>query len=134
MTLAELIATKPGSHAFADVRAWLEEPVTVPNPELVTSRTVMAKLTIAEAATLFATLKAAAASNDPTAPLVAEALEQLRSGGIDLSHANAQAMIDALFSVELATKVKALGEKQIPRWQEVDGLSRLKDGYIMGAM
>lgn len=133
MNLAELIATKPGSKALADVKAWLEETVTVPNPELVTSRTVMARLTITEAATLFATLKAAAASNDPTAPLVAEALEQLRGNGIDLSHANAKAMIDALFSAELAAKVKALGEKQIPRWQQT-GLGRLKDGYILEAL
>jgi len=130
MTLAELVAQKPGSHALADVRAWLEEMVTVPNPELVTSRTVMARLSITEAATLFGTLKAVSASDAPTAPLVAEALAQLRGNGIDLSHANAIAMIDALFSAELAATVKTLGTKQIQRWQQT-GISRLKDGYIL---
>lgn len=130
MTLTELIATKTGSLAFADVKQWLEEQVDVPNPELVTSRTVMAKLTITEAATLFATLKAVAASSDPSAPLVSEAWGQLQRDGIDLSHANAKAMIDALFAPELAAKVKALGVKTIARWQQT-GLPRLKDGYIL---
>ncbi len=133
MTLAELLADLPGPRTLENARAWLEQDITVPDATLVTARRVMADLTIAEAATLFGTLTTAAASNAPTAPLVAEALLQLRTNGLDLSHANARAMIDALFTTELAAKVKALGEKSVPRWQQTD-LSRLKDGYILEAL
>lgn len=133
MTLAELLADLPGDRTLANARAWLEQTITVPDATLVTARRVMADLTITEAATLFGTLTTAAASNAPTAPLVAEALTQLRGGGIDLSHANARAMIDALFEPALAAKVKALGEKTVARWQQTD-LYRLKDGYILEAL
>lgn len=111
MTLAELVAGK----TLAQARAYLDELVTVPNTELVTTRAVMAKLTIQEAGAVFAALRAAADQN----PVVFEALAQLRGEGLDLSHANAKAMIDALFTGELATKLKALGEKQAPRWSQL---------------
>lgn len=108
-TLAELVAGK----TLAQARSYLDELVTVPNPELVTTRAVMAKLTLPEAGAVFAALRAAAEQN----PIVYEALQQLRGEGLDLSHANAKAMADQLFPAELAAKVKALGEKQAPRWQ-----------------
>jgi len=120
-TLAELVAGK----TLAEARAYLAEQVTVPDPTLVTTRTVMARLTVEEAGTVFGTLQAASSN-----PLVFEALQQLRGEGIDLSHANARAMIDFLFQGAIATKLKALGEKQITR-AEANGLGRVKDGHIL---
>lgn len=123
-TLAELVAGK----TLVQARAHLNELVTVPNTELVTTRTLMAELTLTEARAVFAALKGASASDD----LVAEAFDRLKDGGLDLSHANAKAMIDALFTGELATKLKALGEKQVTR-AEANGLGRVKDGHILDA-
>ena len=107
-TLAQLVAGK----TLAQARAHLDELVTVPNTERITVTALMSRLTNTESGQVFATLTSAAQAN----PLVNEALIQLRGDGLDLSHANAQAMIDALFTGELAAKLKALGEKQAPRW------------------
>lgn len=111
MTLRDLIATGPGG-TDAEVLAWLLTTVTAPDPTRVTTTTVMARLSPTDAGTVFGTL-AAASSN----PLVAEAQIQLRGEGLDLSHANARAMIDQLFAgnTELRDKVKALGERQAAR-------------------
>lgn len=122
MTLAELVAGK----TLAQARAYLDELVTVANPERINVAALMARLTNDESGEVFATLHAEAASN----PLVSEALIQLRGEGLDLSHANAKAMIDALFTGELAIKLKALGEKQVTR-AEANGLGRVKDGHIL---
>lgn len=110
-TLAELVAGK----TLAQARAYLDELVTVANPERINVAALMARLENTESGEVFATLHTAAASN----PLVSEALIQLRGEGLDLSHANARAMIDQLFTGELATKLKALGEKQAPRWTQL---------------
>lgn len=130
MTLSELLQSLPGPRTVENARAWLEQEITVTDDTPVTARGVMARLSVEDAATVFATLRTAAASN----ALVAEGLEMLRLSGLDFSHHNVRAMVDSLFPVELATKVKALGEKTIARWQQVDGLSRLKDGYILEAL
>lgn len=129
MTLAELLQQLPGARTVANARVWLEENVTVPDDTRVTSTAIMARMTPADAEAVFATLQAAAAAN----ALVAESLHSLRGGGIDLSHDNAREMIDALFTEPLRAKVKALGEKVVPRWQQTD-LARLKDGYIEEAL
>lgn len=121
-TLAQLVAGK----TLAQARAHLDESVTVPNTERITVTALMSRLTNTESGQVFATLTAAAQAN----PLVNEALIQLRGDGLDLSHANAQAMIDALFTGELAAKLKALGEKQVTR-AEANGLGRVKDGHIL---
>lgn len=71
---------------------------------------LMARLTNEEATTVFTTLRTAAAQN----VLVDEALRQIRTTGLDLSHANAQAMIDQLFSEPLASKLKGLGFEPDP--------------------
>lgn len=126
MTLSNLIAGK----TFAEARAFLDEVVTVPNPERINVTSLMARLTNAESGEVLATLRTVAASN----PLVDEALIQLRGEGLDLSHANAKAMIDQLFAgnTALANKLKALGEKQVTRAQ-ANGLGRVKDGHILDA-
>ena len=123
-TLAELVAGK----TLAQARAYLDEMVTVPNPERINVVSLMARLTNAESGEVLATLRTAAAVN----PLVDEALIQLRGEGLDLSHANAKAMIDQLFAgnTALANKLKALGEKQVTRAQ-ANGLGRVKDGHIL---
>lgn len=116
MTLHDLIASEPANvgRTDAEVLAWLSETVTAPDPTRVTTTTVMARLSPEDAATVFGTLSGLA----PVAPLVAEALIQLRGEGLDLSHANARAMIDALFPEEpLRSALKALGERQVPRWR-----------------
>lgn len=126
-TLTELVAGK----TLAQARAYLDEMVTVPNPERINVVSLMSRLTNAESGEVLATLRTAAASN----PLVDEALIQLRGEGLDLSHANAQAMIDTLFAgnTALANKLKALGEKQVTRAQ-ANGLTRVKDGHILDAL
>lgn len=130
MTLQELLTDLPGERTAANARAWLEQPVTVPDDTPVTARGVMARLSVADATAVFSTLRAASASN----ALVAEGLEMLRLSGLDFAHTNMRAMVDALFPADLAVRLKALGEKTIPRWRQVEGLSRLKDGYIMEAL
>lgn len=130
MTLQQLLADLQGERTLPNARAWLEASVTVPDDTPVTARGVMARLNVADATTVFSTLRAASASN----ALVGEGLEMLRLSGLDFSHASMRAMVDALFPAELAGRVKALGEKTIPRWQQVSGLTRLKDGYIMEAL
>ena len=114
MNLHDLIASAPAnaSRTDAEVLEWLHETVAAPDPTRVTTTTVMARLSPTDAATVFGTLSAAADAN----PLVAEALIQLRGDGLDLSHANARAMIDALFSEPLRGTLKALGEKSVPRY------------------
>ena len=125
--LAELVAGK----TLAQARAYLDEMVTVPNPERINVVSLMARLTNAESGEVLATLRTSAAAN----PLVDEALIQLRGEGLDLSHANAKAMIDQLFTgnTALANKLKALGEKQVTRAQ-ANGLGRVKDGHILDAI
>lgn len=71
---------------------------------------LMARLTNSEATAVFTKLREVAAQN----VLVDEALQQLRTTGLDLSHANAQAMIDQLFAAPLAEKLKALGFEPDP--------------------
>lgn len=115
--LAALVLTMPGYSAstpLADVRAWLREPVASPSTEPVTTGTLMSTLTTTEAGTVLATLRAVA----PTNPLVDEALMKLRTpAGLDLSHANARSMCDALFAdVVLREKLKALGTRAAPRF------------------
>lgn len=114
MSLRDLILSDPANAARTDaeVLAWLHETVTAPDPTRVTTTTVMARLSPQDAGTVFGTLATLAPSN----PLVAEALIQLRGEGLDLSHANARAMIDALFSEPLRATLKALGERQVPRY------------------
>lgn len=129
-TLAALLLDLPPPRTVENARAWLEEQVTVPDDTPVTSRGVMARLSVADATVVFATLKAASASN----ALVAEGLEMLRLSGLDFSHPNMRAMVDALFPSDLAERVKALGEKTVPRWQTADNIGRLKDGYIEEAL
>lgn len=129
MTLAELLASYDGERTVSAARAWLVEVVTVPDDTRVTSTAIMARLTPPEAAAVFGTLQAAAASN----ALVAESLHCLRGNGLDLSHDNARTMIDTLFTEPLRAKVKSLGEKTVPRWRQTD-LTRLKDGYIEEAL
>lgn len=130
MTLQQLLVDLPGERTLANARVWLEQPVTVPNDTPVDCRGVMARLSVADAKAVFATLQAASASD----ALVAEGLEMLRRSGLDFSHDNMREMVDALFPADLAARVKALGEKSIPRWRQVEGLSRLKDGYILEAL
>lgn len=130
MTLRELLVDLPGERTIANARVWLEESVTVPDDTPIDTRGVMARLSVSDATTVFATLRAASAAN----ALVAEGLEMLRLSGLDFSHASMRAMVDALFPADLAERVKELGQKSIPRWRQVDGLSRLKDGYIMEAL
>ena len=127
MTLAELVAGK----TLAQARAHLDELVTVPNPERINVAALMARLSNTESGEVLGTLRAVAASN----PLVDEALIQLRGDGLDLSHANAKTMIDQLFAGNpaLATKLKALGEKQVTR-AEANGLGRVKNGHILDAL
>lgn len=126
-TLDELVAGK----TLAQARAYLDELVTVPNPERINVAALMARLSNTESGEVLATLRTVAASN----PLVDEALIQLRGEGLDLSHANAKAMIDQLFAgnTALANKLKALGEKQVTRAQ-ANGLNRVKDGHILDAI
>lgn len=124
-TLTELVAGK----TLAQARAYLDEVITAPNPEMITATKIMARLSLQDAATVFGTLRAVAEQN----PLVYEALQQLRGDGIDLSHDNARAMVDQLFSAELAAKVKALGEMQVTR-AAANGLGRVKDGHILDAI
>lgn len=123
-TLTELVAGK----TLAQARAYLDEMVTVPNPERINVVSLMSRLTNAESGEVLATLRTAAAVN----PLVDEALIQLRGEGLDLSHANAKAMIDQLFAgnTALANKLKALGEKQVTRAQ-ANGFGKVKDGHIL---
>lgn len=121
-TLTELVAGK----TLAQARAYLDEVVTVPNPERINVAALMARLSNVESGEVLATLRTVAASN----ALVDEALIQLRGEGLDLSHANARTMIDALFTGGLAAKLKALGEKQVTR-AEANGLGRVKDGHIL---
>lgn len=130
MTLRDLILSDAANAARTDaqVLAWLLETVTAPDPTRVTTTTVMARLSPADAATVFGTLTAAAASN----ALVAEAVIQLRGDGLDLSHANARAMIDSLFAEPLRSTLKALGERQVPRWQ-AHGLRAPKLGHVAEA-
>lgn len=118
MTLRDLILSEPANAARTDaeVLAWLHETVTAPDPTRVTTTTVMARLSPTDAAAVFGTLSAAADAN----PLVAEALIQLRGEGLDLSHANARAMIDALFAEPLRSALKALGERQVSRYVLAD--------------
>lgn len=127
MTLQQLLADLPGGRTLPNARAWLDAPVTVPDDTPVTARGVMARLDVTDATTVFATLRIAGEQN----ALVAEGLEMLRLSGLDFSHASMRAMVDSLFPPELAGRVKALGEKTIPRWRQVPGLDRLKDGYIL---
>lgn len=126
-TLTELVAGK----TLAQARAYLDEVITAPNPEMITATKIMARLSLQDAATVFGTLRAVAEQN----PLVYEALQQLRGDGIDLSHDNAKDMIDYLFAGNptLAAKLKALGEKQVTR-AEANGLGRVKDGHILDAL
>lgn len=112
-TLAQLVAGK----TLAEARAYLDELVTVPNPEPIDSTKLMARLDPLDANAVLATLKEVAASDHALKHLVGEAYTQLQGKGIDLSHDHSKAMIGQLFSAELAAKVKALGEKQAPRWQ-----------------
>lgn len=71
---------------------------------------LMARLTNEEAATVFTTMRTVAAQN----VLVDEALQQIRTTGLDVSHVNAQAMIDQMFSEPLASKLKGLGFEPDP--------------------
>ena len=131
MTLSNLIAGK----TFAEARAFLDEMVTAPNPEPIDSTKLMARLSVEDANDVIGTLKAVAASDHPMRHLVGEAFTQIQGKGIDLSHANAKAMIDQLFAgnTALANKLKALGEKQVTRAQ-ANGLNRVKDGHILDAI
>lgn len=125
-TLAELVAGK----TLAEARAYLAETITAPNPERINTAKIMARMSIDDARAVLGRLQQASALD----PLVAEGLIQLRDqeGGMDLSHANAQTMIDQLFSdnPELAARVKALGTQQVTR-AEANGLGRVKDGHIL---
>lgn len=112
MNLHDLIASEPANatRTDAEVLEWLLEMVTAPDPTRVTTTTVMARLSPTDAGTVFGTLAAASGN-----PLIAEALIQLRGDGLDLSHTNARAMIDALFTDPLRSALKALGEQQCTR-------------------
>lgn len=117
MTLAELVTGK----TLAQARVFLDELVTVPNPEPIDSTKLMARLQPAEANEVLGTLKGVAASEHPLRHLVGEAYLQVQGKGIDLSHDHSRDMIDQLFAGNptLATKLKALGEKQAPRWTQL---------------
>lgn len=127
-TLAELVAGK----TLAEARAYLDQLVTVPNPEPIDSTKLMARLDPTDANEVLATLKGVAASDHPLKHLVGEAYTQVQGKGIDLSHVHSRTMIDALFAGNptLAAKLKALGEKQVTR-AEANGLGRVKDGHIL---
>lgn len=115
--LRELLTTMPGYTAetpLHEVRNWLRESVEVPSGELVTDRTVLARLPINDAATVLSTLESAAAGNI----VVKYALDRLKRDGIDLSHDSARAMCDQLFSEPLCSAVKALGQRLVPRYAE----------------
>lgn len=112
MTLAELVSGK----TFAQARAYLDEVITAPNPEPIDSTKLMARLSVEDSNEVIGTLKAVAASDHPMRHLVGEAFTQIQGKGIDLSHANSRAMIDTLFPAALAGRIKALGEKSVPRW------------------
>lgn len=112
MSLATVIQSTAAAQAAAGnwvavAAAVNAAQVRVPNADLVTMRTVMARLSVDDARTVIGTLRTAANSD----ALVAEALDQLRGSGLDLSHDNARAMITALFPDPLRSAVMALGEK-----------------------
>ena len=131
MTLAELVAGK----TLAQARVFLDELVTVPNPEPIDSTKLMARLDPSDANEVLATLKAISASDHPLKHLVGEAYIQIQGKGIDLSHTHSRTMIDQLFAGNpaLAGKLKALGQKQVTR-AEANGLGRVKDGHILDAL
>lgn len=123
-TLAELLQPVT-PRTLAAARAYLDAVITVPDSTPVTSNTVMSRLSLADSKEVFDTLKTQSALDSR----VAEAMVKLRDTGLDLSHANARAMIDSLFAASLAAKVKALGEKSVPRWSQLG--FKPKDGHIL---
>lgn len=122
-----------GITTYSAARAWFDAEVTVPSPERIDTAKIMARMSVGDARAVLGRLKQVATSD----ALVDEALMQLRSEtGIDLSHPNARAMIDELFASDaaLATRVKALGEKQVPRWESLGFTRRPKDGPLLSAL
>ncbi len=85
--------------------------VTVVYERFVNYRTLMAELTPDEYRAVRATFKAAAESD----PLLADADAAMHpaAGGIDFGHANTRTLIDALFTADLAAKLKGLAERKV---------------------
>lgn len=129
MSLHTLLQALPEPRTVDNARAWLEEDVTLPDDTRVTTTTIMARLSPADAGAVFGTLHALEATN----PLVKEALFSLRGSGLDLSHPNAKTMVDTLFPAELAIRVKALGEVTMKRYKTAVA-SMPNDAQIQGAM
>jgi len=130
MTLLQQIKAMPGyaeSTSDSDVDLYLQTPVTVPNTAPVTTKTLMAKLTVAETRMVLETLKAASAGD----VLIEEGFAQLKTEGLDFSHANTVEVMTALFSkdADLLIRLLALGTKQVIPWSTVmpnmDEYSRL---------
>lgn len=95
--------------------AWTHESATVPNTTRVTDVTLMADLSVAECDEVFTTLDTAAQGSKT----VSRAVEQLKGAGLDLSHANAQAMIGTLFAANttLRDKLLAMGRRTVDHWE-----------------
>ena len=112
-----IVAASPEMTSLANARDWPALAASFnalalrePSAERIDTTRLMARMSNSDAGTVLATIRGAAAQN----PLVEEALIQMRGAiGIDLSHSNARAMIDALFSEPLRGRLKALGEKPV---------------------
>lgn len=112
--IAYLDANRPDwrTEPLDDLVAWTHEMTSVPSDTLINDRILMARLTIEEAGTVFATMDAAAASN----PVVRQGWKRLEGDGLDLSHASSVAMITALFEQPLRAQLIALGRRSLSHW------------------
>ena len=108
--LKELLATEPyaGLSDQEAADALNAKTVSQAYSRFVSYRTLLSELTPNDYRIMRATFKTAASQDTLLAD--ADAAMSAEAGGIDFGHAITRALIDALFSAELAATLKALAE------------------------